>query len=92
MDIFVGNMPVETNEIGLLDLFSAFGDVDGARVIKDKFSGISRGFGFVSMPNEIEALEAVRNIHGQVIFGCELKAEISKTSPRREYSSMDGGS
>ena len=59
MNIYVGTLPNSVNENDLRELFQAFGQVSTAAVIKDKFSGESRGFGFVEMPNREEAEKAI---------------------------------
>jgi hypothetical protein len=55
MNIYVGNLSRDLNEGELREAFAAFGDVASAAIIKDKFSGETRGFGFVEMPNKDEA-------------------------------------
>ena len=59
MNIYVGNLPNSVNEGDLREVFQAFGEVSTAAVIKDKFSGESRGFGFVEMPKKEEADKAI---------------------------------
>ena len=59
MNIYVGNLSFQTTEDELKTLFSGFGQVDTVSIIKDKFSGESRGFAFVEMPNAAEAQAAI---------------------------------
>lgn len=84
MEIFVGNMPSSMNRDQLKALFQLYGMVSAGRVIVDKFSGLSRGFGFVVMPNENEAMAAIEVVNGQAFQGSVLRAEISRTPPRVE--------
>jgi RNA recognition motif-containing protein len=58
MNIYVGNLSRDLNEGELREAFAAFGEISSAAIIKDKFSGESRGFGFVEMPNKEEADKA----------------------------------
>ena len=62
MDIYVGNLPYQLTEGELEKLFTEFGSVSSARVIADKYSGRSKGFGFVEMPNKEEGRKS-RDIH-----------------------------
>ena len=64
MEIYVANLPSEINTSQLKALFETYGKVINSRVITDKFSGLSRGFGFVSMPNREEALLAIKSLSG----------------------------
>lgn len=62
MNIYVSNLNFSTKSESLQDLFAGFGEVDSAKVITDRDSGRSRGFGFVEMPNDDEAQEAIANL------------------------------
>ena len=62
MNIYIGNFSYETTQDDLQDVFSAFGQVESVKVIRDKMTGQSRGFGFVSMPNPKEAQAAMQGI------------------------------
>jgi len=83
MEIFVGNLPLQVDRDQLRDLFRPYGDVSEARVVVDKFSGLSRGFGFVHMPNNGEAIEGINALNGHEIQGNRLQVEASRTPPRR---------
>ena len=83
MEIFVGNLPLQMDRDQLRDLFRSYGDVSEARVIVDKFSGLSRGFGFVYMPNNGEAIQGINDLNGHRIQGNRLQVEASRTPPRR---------
>ncbi len=82
MDIYVGNLPWSTNDDDLRTLFQEFGDVDGARVIMDRETGRSRGFGFVQMPSNDEANKAIETLNGQDYNGRPLRVNESQPKPR----------
>ncbi|MFA5422607.1 MAG: RNA-binding protein [Phycisphaerae bacterium] len=73
MNIYVGNLSSDATEDDLKKLFEEFGQVESANIIKDKFSGESRGFGFVEMPNKAEADEAIKQADGKEINGRAIK-------------------
>ena len=73
MNIYVGNLGSDVTEDELKEVFVAFGEVESVNIIKDKFSGESRGFGFVEMPNKTEALEALKEAEGKEIKGRAMK-------------------
>ena len=85
MDIYVGNLAYGAADNDLKELFSAYGTVTSARVIMDKFSGQSRGFGFVEMPDKGEAETAIQNTNGSDFMGRSLRVNESQPRPR------DGG-
>lgn len=70
--IYVGGLPYATDEQQLSDLFAQHGSVASARVITDKFTGRSRGFGFVEMASEEEAKTAIEALHGTELDGRTL--------------------
>ena len=72
MEIFVGNLPSEVDKQQLKAIFESYGHVMDSRVITDKFSGISRGFGFVEMPNKEEALLAINSLSRFDLKGSKL--------------------
>ncbi len=82
MNIYVGNLPYSTTRDELRDLFAAFGEVSAARVVTDRESGRSKGFGFVEMPNEAEANAAVAEMNGKEIGG--RKVVVNEARPREE--------
>jgi len=91
--IFVGNLPWSTTDGDLSTMFSEFGTVISARVVTDKFSGKSRGFGFVDMENA-DADKAIAGMTGKQMGGRELTINEAKPKteggPRRE-GGRDGG-
>lgn len=82
MNIYVGNLSLELTEDDLREAFENYGEVTSAKVITDKFSGMSRGFGFVEMPNNAEADKAIKGLNGQELKGNELK--ISEARPKQD--------
>lgn len=73
MNIYVGNLPYRTTEEELSTTFSEFGQVKSARIIKDRETGQSKGFGFVEMPDRNEGQEAIRAMDGKEYLGRTLK-------------------
>ena len=82
MKIYVGNLPRATTDAELNQAFAAFGQVSSATVIKDKFSGESRGFGFVEMPGQAEAQAAIAGLNGKDFGGRTLT--VNEARPREE--------
>ena len=82
MNIYVGNLSHEVTEEDLQQAFEAFGQVTSANVIKDKFSGESRGFGFVEMPDKAEAQSAINDLNGTELKGRTLN--VNEARPRSE--------
>ena len=72
MNIYVGNLSYNVTEENLRQAFEAFGQVTTATIIKDKYSGQPRGFGFVEMPDQVEAQTAIKNLNGKELLGREL--------------------
>ncbi len=69
MNIYVGNLHFDLNEDELKKVFEEYGEVSAVKIITDKISGRSRGFGFVEMVNDDEAKEAIDNLNGTEIKG-----------------------
>ncbi len=82
MNIYVGNLPFNTSEEDLRQIFAAYGQVDSAAIIKDKMTGRSRGFGFVEMANDAEAREAIAGLNGTEMDGRTLT--VNEARPRTE--------
>jgi RNA recognition motif-containing protein len=89
MNIYVGNLANTVNESDLREAFQAFGEVSTAAVIKDKFSGESRGFGFVEMPNKVEAEKAISMTNGKDLKG--RSAKVNEAKPRTDAPRSGGG-
>jgi len=82
MRIYVGNLQYAVTDDELRGMFSEFGDVASADVIKDKFSGQSKGFGFVDMPNKSEAEDAIQALNDSTQNGRKLT--VNEARPRNE--------
>ena len=80
MNLFVGNLPFTTTDDDLRQAFEAYGTVDSARVILDRDTGRSRGFGFVEMPDEA-ANAAIEALDGSELAGRQIK--VNEARPRR---------
>ena len=93
MNIYVGNLSREVTEDDLRQAFEAFGQVESANIIKDKFSGESRGFGFVEMPSKNEAQSAIDGLNGQDLMGRVVNVNEArpKTANRRGGGGRRGG-
>lgn len=76
--IYVGNLSYNTTEDGLFSVFSQFGQVDSAMVIRDRLTDQSRGFGFVEMELEAAALEAIAALNGQMIDGRRVRVNAAE--------------
>jgi len=81
MNIYVGNLDFKVNEDDLQKVFEEYGTVSSAKVITDKFSGRSKGFGFVEMDNDDEANEAIKDLNGSVIENREVV--VNEAKPRK---------
>lgn len=84
MNIFVGSLPFSLEESELQEFFEEYGEVTSAKIITDKFSGRSRGFGFVEMPNDEEAKKAIEELNGAEVNG---RAIVVNESEKREGGS-----
>ena len=69
MNIYIGNLSFNTTEDTLKTLFAEFGDIESVKVIKDRFSGRPKGFGFIEMPSNSEADQAIKALNGNRIDG-----------------------
>jgi len=69
MNIYVGNLSFGVTDEAIREAFESFGEVISARVIKDKYSGQSRGFGFVEMPVQSQAQTAIKSLNGKELLG-----------------------
>lgn len=85
MNIYVGNLPHEVTESELLEAFQAYGEVASCKIITDRLSGRSRGFGFVEMPTDSEAQEAIAGLNGKDMKGRTLT--VNEARPRTDRGS-----
>ncbi|MCK5653584.1 MAG: RNA-binding protein [Dehalococcoidia bacterium] len=82
MNVYVGNLSHELTEEELKQAFEAFGQVESAKIITDRYSGVSRGFGFVEMPTQAEAEAAIAELNGKELKGRTLT--VNEARPRTE--------
>ena len=85
MNMYVGNLSFSVNEDDLKEMFSEFGEVASVNVIMDKFSGQSKGFGFVDMPDNSEADKAIKALNGIQFKGRNIK--VNQARPKGDRSS-----
>jgi RNA recognition motif-containing protein len=90
MNIYVGNVLREATEDDLRQAFEPFGQVTSIKIIKDRYTGISRGFGFVEMPDYQEAKSALAGLNGRDLKGRALK--VNEARPRDDQQGGFGGS
>jgi cold-inducible RNA-binding protein len=87
--LYVGNLSYKTNDADLNQLFGEFGTVTSAQVLVDRYSGQSRGFGFVEMSTDEEAQKAIGGLNGRNVDGRPLT--VNESRPREERSGGGGG-
>jgi RNA recognition motif-containing protein len=78
MNIYVGNLSYEVNDEDLTEVFEVYGTVSSSRVITDKYSGRSKGFGFVTMENQDEANIAIKELNGAVYEDRDMVVNVAK--------------
>ncbi len=87
MNIYVGNLPFSLNEDELKNLFAQYGEVVSAKVMTDKFTGRSRGFGFVEMSNQEAGQSAIQALNGMEVKGRALRVDVARERQQRSYGS-----
>ena len=87
--LYVGNLPYESGETELQELFAQFGSVDSVRVMRDMSTGRARGFAFVEMTTDEEAQAAASQLNGHQMGGRALT--VNEARPKPEYSGGGGG-
>ena len=83
MNIYVGNLSYQMSETELRDAFAAFGEVSSVKILMDRETGRSRGFGFVEMPNQGEAETAITQLNGKDVGGRALRINEARPRERR---------
>ncbi|HNQ38007.1 MAG: RNA-binding protein [Prolixibacteraceae bacterium] len=95
MNIYISNLSFDVNDNDLRELFEEYGEVSSAKVITDKFSGKSRGFGFVEMANEEEGRKAIEELNQAEYDGKTINVSVAKPREerpeRRPYGGGGGG-
>ena len=80
MNMYIGNLAYDVTENDLRNAFSEFGEVSSVKIITDKFSGRPKGFGFVEMPDNSEADQAIKALNGKGLNGRSIK--VNQAEPR----------
>jgi len=91
MNIYVGNVSYDVSEENLRQAFEAFGQVTSARIIKDKYTGQSRGFGFVEMGEQAQAQAAIQSLNGKELLGKQISVKEAYASTGQGRSRRQGG-
>ena len=95
MNLYVGNLSFKTTDASLKDAFQAHGQIESARVVMDRDTGSSKGFGFVEMPNREEAMAAITALNGTDLEGRSINVNEARPKPeggeRRSGGGFGGG-
>ena len=83
MNIYVGNLSHTATQENIREAFEAFGQVSSVTIVKDKYSGQARGFGFVEMPNQTEGQTAIQNLNGKELLGKQMNVNEAHPRPDR---------
>jgi RNA recognition motif-containing protein len=97
MNIYVGNLSNTVTQENIREAFEAFGQVSSVTIVKDKYSGQPRGFGFVEMPDQTEGQAAIKNLNGKELLGQQMNVNEAHPRPdkgrsgdRREHRGRTG--
>ena len=91
MNIYIGNLSFEESAENLRQAFEAFGQVSSARIVKDKYSGQSRGFGFVVMLEQTQAQAAIKSLNGKELLGKQMSVNEARPRTDQGRSGRQGG-
>jgi len=94
MNIFAGSLPYQLEEADLKNLFEAYGEVSSVKLITDRETGRSKGYGFIEMPDDEVALKAISGLNGMQVSGRAIavsQAEERKSNDRRSGGGFSGG-
>lgn len=91
MNIYVGNLSNEATDVTIREAFESFGEVTSARVIKDKYTGQSRGFGFVEMPAQSQAQTAIKSLNGKELLGKQINVNAARARADQGRTGGQGG-
>ncbi len=89
MNLYVGNLSYDTSESELRDLFAVYGEVESAKIITDRDTGRTKGFGFVEMSSRSEGEKAMAELNGRDVDGRQIK--VNEAKPRTDRRSGGGG-
>ena len=91
MKIYVGNLTYDTTEEDLNKAFEAYGKIGSCTIIKDNFSGRSKGFGFIEMESDNESKSAIEGLHGSDLKGRTIKVNEAKQKNEKGFHGNHGG-
>jgi len=91
MNIYVGNLSYDTGNAELKEAFAQYGEVSDARVVEDKFTGRSRGFGFVEMPSNADGQKAIAALNGTNLQGRTITVNEARPREDRGGGGRGGG-
>jgi RNA recognition motif-containing protein len=91
MNIYVGNLSWNLKDQDLANMFAQYGEVTSAKIINDKFTGRSKGFGFVEMANDEQAQAAIAALNGSAVDGRNVVVNESRPKPEGEYKKRSFG-
>lgn len=91
MNLFVGSLPFRLSEAELREIFEQYGEVDSVKIITDKITGRSKGFGFIEMPNDEEAQNAIQSLNGSEVEGRQIVVNKAEDKPDRKPGFGGGG-
>jgi len=91
MNIYVGNLPNDATDDTIRAAFESFGQVTSAKIIKDKYTGQSRGFGFVEMPERVQAQAAIKSLNGKDLMGKQITVNEAHPRTGQGRSEEQGG-
>ncbi|MDR0420109.1 MAG: RNA-binding protein [Prevotellaceae bacterium] len=91
MNIYISNLSYGTSDADLKSLFAEYGEVSSAKVIIDKYSGKSKGFGFVEMPNDDEAKNAINELNDAEFDGKTIVVNVAKPRTERSNNNRNSG-
>lgn len=91
MNIYIGNLSSDVSEDDLRQAFEAFGQIESVTIIKDKYNGESRGFGFVEMPSKNEAQSSINGLNGKDLNGQNLIVNAARPRPEKRGGGGERG-
>jgi RNA recognition motif-containing protein len=89
--LYVGSLPYKTTEDELFQIFSQFGEIISVKIVTDRVTGQSKGFGFVEMSKEADAQKAIESVNGSELGGRTLVVSIARPPQERERGEGGGG-
>ena len=91
MNIFIAKLDYDTQEADVREAFENYGEVSSVKIIMDKFTGRSKGYGFVEMPNDEEGMDAINSLNDSELDGRTIVVKKSKPKDNSRYNSRGGG-